>query len=427
MLVFQTELRYKYLLQMNQYEIKIRFAVIATFFCLSSLITQAHSATSTREITTQATKERLVLMPLRLSDTDKSLQGTLETALVQGLQQKYEVFSGSQVSQKAREIFLKESRSTTKRECDETRCMQGIAEAFQAELIATADVTKREGGYLLALSVQNIFDNKIEFSNLVLCEKCSIFQVASKLKELSGRRETKISSAEKQAWEIAQKGNNTVSYSLYLKDYPNGNFAEVAKGIIENLESVYAAAEKNIEMIPIPGRNYEIGKYVITQAQWKAVMGSNHRTFSSCGYNCPVEYLSLKDAQNFIEQLNIKSKRKYRIPSEEEWEFACNSGNVNEKCRGKKENTMTGNGRVNGDMAQPVDQAQANGFGVYDMGETAEWMSNCSRRDYCSEKAVLQDGYWQGGSVDVEPAKSLGFIDNDRLDYYRARLARSIN
>jgi len=426
MLVFKLKQRHKYLLQMNQYEIRIKFAAIATFLYLTCFVTQANSATPIKEIATQATKERLVLMPLRLSDTDKSLQGTLETALVQGLQQKYEVFSGTQVSQKAREIFLKESRSTTKKECDETRCMQGIAEAFQAELIATADVTKREGGYFLALSVQNIFDNKIEFSNLVLCEKCSIFQVASKLKELSGRRETKISSAEKQAWEIAQKGNNTVSYNLYLKDYPNGNFAEVAKGIIENFESVYAAAAKNFEMVSIPGKNYEIGKYVITQAEWKSVMGSNHRSFSSCGYNCPVEYLSLKDAQNFIEKLNIKSKRPYRIPSEQEWEFACNSGNQNEKCRGKKENTMAGNGRVNGDMALPVDQTQANEFGIYDMGETVEWMINCSRRDYCSEKAALHDGF-QGMSVDVEPAKSLGFMDNDRLDYYRVRLARSNN
>ena len=51
--------------------------------------------------TVEAKKERLVLMPLRVSDEDKSLQGSMETALVQGLQQKYEVLSGEQVATKA--------------------------------------------------------------------------------------------------------------------------------------------------------------------------------------------------------------------------------------------------------------------------------------------------------------------------------------
>jgi hypothetical protein len=136
---------------------------------------------------TKAPSERLVLMPLRVGEEDKRLQGAMETALVQGLQQNYIVFAGEQVAQKAHEIFLKESRTTTKKECDETRCMQGIAEAFQAELIATANVTKQDGGYFLALSIQNIFDNKVVYSNSVPCEGCTTFQVVNKLKELSAQ------------------------------------------------------------------------------------------------------------------------------------------------------------------------------------------------------------------------------------------------
>jgi hypothetical protein len=135
----------------------------------------------------KAPTERLVLMPLRVGEEDKTLEGAMETALVQGLQQNYVVFSGEQVAQKAREIFLKESRNTAKKECDETRCMQGIAEAFQAELIATANVTKRDGGYFLALSIRNIFDNKVVYSNSVACKGCDTFQVVDKLKELSSQ------------------------------------------------------------------------------------------------------------------------------------------------------------------------------------------------------------------------------------------------
>jgi len=130
--------------------------------------------------------ERLVLMPLRLSEADKNHQAAMETALVQGLKKRYIVFSGEQVSKKAREIYLNESRNMAHTECDETRCLQTIAEAFQTELIATASVSNESDGYFLALSIHNIFDNTVIFSNSVPCKSCDAYDVVSKLKELSG-------------------------------------------------------------------------------------------------------------------------------------------------------------------------------------------------------------------------------------------------
>jgi deoxycytidylate deaminase len=145
--------------------------------------TQVYAANGRKPANTK--KERLVLMPLRVGETDKSRQAAMETALVEGLQQKYEVFSGEQVTQKAHEIFMKESK-TAHKDCDETRCMQGIAEAFQAELIATANVSRQEDGYFLALSIQNIFDNKVVYSKSTPCKNCDAYQVVDKLKELNG-------------------------------------------------------------------------------------------------------------------------------------------------------------------------------------------------------------------------------------------------
>jgi formylglycine-generating enzyme required for sulfatase activity len=81
---------------------------------------------------------------------------------------------------------MKESRNALHTECDETRCMQNIAGAFQSELIATANVTKQGGTYFLALSIQNIFDNKVVYSESLPCEGCNPAQVVEKLKELSG-------------------------------------------------------------------------------------------------------------------------------------------------------------------------------------------------------------------------------------------------
>jgi len=130
-------------------------------------------------------KERLVLMPLRLEEADKSRQAAMEVALLEGLQQKYEVFAGAKVANKAREIFNKESHNTAHNECDETRCLQNIAEAFQAELIAVANVSKQDDGYFLALTIRNIFDDKVVYSKSTPCKNCDAYQVVDKLKELS--------------------------------------------------------------------------------------------------------------------------------------------------------------------------------------------------------------------------------------------------
>jgi hypothetical protein len=162
--------------------------VLGLFF--SSLALSANPQPPEQSTARQAlrtdTKERIVLMPLRLGEEDKSRQAAMEVALLEGLQQKYEVFSGEVVAKKARAIFLKESRNTTHTECDEIRCLQNIAEAFQAELLAIASVSKQADGYFIALSIQNIFDNKVVYSKSTPCKNCDAYQVVEKLKEISG-------------------------------------------------------------------------------------------------------------------------------------------------------------------------------------------------------------------------------------------------
>src|ERR1017187_10256264 len=108
--------------------------MVIAILCLCTIPLQSQAASKGNHKTVQKEeKERLVLMPLRLGEEDQKLQGAIETALVEGLQRKYEVFSGEQVAKKAREIFNKESHNLKHKECDETRCLQDIAEAFQAE------------------------------------------------------------------------------------------------------------------------------------------------------------------------------------------------------------------------------------------------------------------------------------------------------
>ncbi len=90
------------------------------------------------------------------------------------------------------------------------------------------------------------------------------------------------------------------------------------------------------EMVQIPGRDYRMGKFEVTQAQWRAVTGKTPSLYK--GANHPVENVSWNDCQAFLEKLNAHPAARasglvFRLPTEEEWEFACRAGSTNDFCR----------------------------------------------------------------------------------------------
>lgn len=223
---------------------------LTAFFMLllGGLVTLPQAQAAPKGKLNKAAKERLVLMPLRLGEQDQQLQGAMEMALVKGLQQKYEVFFGEQVAKKAREIFMKESKNTAHKECDETRCLQGIAESFQAELLATANITKQSDGYFIALSIQNLFDNKIVQSESVPCKGCDAYAVVDKLKELSGAQIAPVADnpepmsgarsndPETMLWNEVKSTNSIDDYQTYMGQYPKGKYLALAKSHVKKLQ-----------------------------------------------------------------------------------------------------------------------------------------------------------------------------------------------
>ena len=134
--------------------------------------------------------------------------------------------------------------------------------------------------------------------------------------------------------------------------------------------------EKPVHSVTLSG--YYIGKTEVTQALWKAVMGSNPSRFK--GDNMPVECVSWDDCQEFIRKLNSLTSQNFRLPTEAEWEFACRGGN---NSRGYKysgsnyiDNVAWYDG-ISGDKTHPVATKLPNELGIYDMsGNVWEWCSD---------------------------------------------------
>jgi formylglycine-generating enzyme required for sulfatase activity len=98
---------------------------------------------------------------------------------------------------------------------------------------------------------------------------------------------------------------------------------------------------------------FYMGRYEVTQKQWRAIMGDNPSGFK--GYDLPVETVSWDDVQEFIKKLNEKEGTdKYRLPSEAEWEYACRAGTTTRYSFGGSMTctAMSGNGcRIAGMIA----------------------------------------------------------------------------
>ncbi|NLV44833.1 MAG: SUMF1/EgtB/PvdO family nonheme iron enzyme [Candidatus Hydrogenedentes bacterium] len=180
-----------------------------------------------------------------------------------------------------------------------------------------------------------------------------------------------------------------------------------------------------------------IGRYEVLQKQWMQVMGANPSKFQG-DVNLPVDNVSWKDCQEFINRLNKRiPEGGFRLPTEAEWEYAARSGVINTYMREGISQYAWHSGVSNG-RTHPVGGKRPNSWGLYDtLGNLWEWVQDW----YVADRSgltqvtnpmgpptglykVLRGGAWSFYQEQCTLTSRTSAEPGARMDTYGFRIAR---
>ncbi|GAB1538531.1 hypothetical protein NUACC21_11930 [Scytonema sp. NUACC21] len=238
----------------------------------------------------------------------------------------------------------------------------------------------------------------------VLGEKVTKRNLQKVLKQLAARRHLTIRRHRQQAQCFIEDLGNGVQLDMVA--IPSGSFL---MGSPED-EPERSRSESPQHSVTI--QSFFIGKYPVTQAQWRAVASLpqvnqelNPALSRFKGENRPVECVSWHDTIEFCERLSLYTGKPYRLPSEAEWEYACRGATTTPFHFGKTITSDLANynaryaydkgvkGTFRGETTSVGSFGVANAFGLYDLhGNVWEWCADHWHNNY--EGAPIDGSVW---------------------------------
>jgi formylglycine-generating enzyme required for sulfatase activity len=207
-------------------------------------------------------------------------------------------------------------------------------------------------------------------------------------------------------------------YGIDMVQIPGGTFQ---MGSNENDD------EKPIHSVTLNG--FSMSKYEVTQKQWYDIMGTTVEQqrdkanpswdLAGVGDNYPIYYVSWEDIQDFLRKLNAQTGKRYRLPTEAEWEYAAQGGQNYKYAGSDNLGSVAWYSDNSGSKTHPVGQKSPNGYGLYDMsGNLWEWCEDVWHDNYNgtptdgsagtsggnSALRVLRGGSWINGAGDCRSA-----------------------
>lgn len=190
-------------------------------------------------------------------------------------------------------------------------------------------------------------------------------------------------------------------------------------------------------------KDFFIGRYEVTQRQWKRIMGQNPSFFNYCE-ECPVENVSFRDIERFIEELNRQTGLQYRLPTEAEWEYAARGGN---KSMGYMFSGSDDPDQVawykdnNNQHTRKPGQKKPNEIGIYDMsGNVMEWCNDWYSKSYyqiapyknppgaaSSSHRAIRGGSWNNTKHHIRCTNRSYSTQGSKYDDLGFRLARDVD
>lgn len=202
----------------------------------------------------------------------------------------------------------------------------------------------------------------------------------------------------------AQQASGTPEPGEVLRDCPDcGEMVVVPAGGFD-MGSNDTAYEKPIHKVTVP-RPFAIGRHEVTFGEWDLCVAAGactHRP-DDRGWgrgSRPVMDVSWDDAQAFVTWLSQKTTKRYRLPSEAEWEYVARAGTVLSFWWGRDVGTKNANcedcATTPTRQSLPTGSFRPNGFGLYDTaGNVAEWVQDCWNDTYRS--APTNGSAWTTG------------------------------